>query len=237
MNIALITAAGVGNRMHQEIPKQFINIYDKPLIIYTLEAFQAHPNIDGIEVVCLDGWHEILWAYCRQFGITKLENIVSGGVNGQDSIRNGLLDLKKRYENDDVVIIHDGNRPMVSAEIISDSIQVCNTYGNAISVIPCTEALLKINDAVSAVEQIQRDDVKRTHTPHSFHLGDIVAAHKEALEKGITNTVASCTMYTKLGKKVYFSAGSEKNIKITTLDDLDIFKALLKSKRAEWLQG
>ena len=96
-NIALIIAGGVGARMGQDIPKQFINVNDKPVIIYTLEAFQKHPQIHGIEVVCLDGWHDVLKAYAKQFGISKLENIISGGKNGQDSIRNGLYDIAKRY--------------------------------------------------------------------------------------------------------------------------------------------
>ena len=131
-NIALIIAGGVGARMHQDIPKQFINVYDKPIIIYTLEAFQRHPNIDAIEVVCLDGWHDILRAYAKQFEITKLENIVSGGETGQDSIRNGLYDIVKRYHSDDdIVLIHDAIRPMVSAEIISDNIRVCRKYGKS----------------------------------------------------------------------------------------------------------
>ena len=138
-NIALIIAGGVGARMHQDIPKQFINVKDKPVIMYTLEAFQKHPYIDAIEVVCLDGWHDILRAYSKQFGITKLENIVSGGETGLQSIRNGLNDIAKKYtSDDDIVLIHDAIRPMVSQDIISDNIRVCREYGNAITVIPCT---------------------------------------------------------------------------------------------------
>ncbi len=235
MNIALLIAGGVGNRMHQEIPKQFLNVYDKPVIVYTLEAFQKHPNIDAIEVVCLDGWHEILWAYCRQFGITKLENIVSGGKNGQDSIRNGLIDLRKRHDDDTIVLIHDAIRPMVSADIISDNIHICEKYGNAITVIPCAEAMLKTDNSIDSTEQVQRDNLKRTQTPQSFRLGEILSIHKDALSRGITNSVASCTLYIEMGRKVFFSVGSEKNIKLTTVDDLDIFKALLKSKRADWI--
>lgn len=142
-NIALIIAGGVGARMGQDIPKQFINVNDRPVIIYTLEAFQKHPEIDAIEVVCLDGWHDVLKAYAKQFGIAKLENIVSGGLNGQDSIRNGLLDIYKRYNSDDdVVLIHDAIRPMLLPEIITDNIKICREYGNAITVVPCTAAML-----------------------------------------------------------------------------------------------
>ena len=236
MNIALIIAGGSGQRMNQDIPKQFLNVNDKPVIIYTLEAFQRHPNIDKIEVVCLDGWQEILRAYCKQFGISKLANVVEGGENGQSSIRNGLWDLKEMYDENDLVLIHDAIRPMVSEEIISDAIRGCKKYGNSISVIPCAEAMLKTEDGVSSLEQIPRDNLKRTQTPQTFVLKDIVAAHEEALEKGITNSVASCTLYIELGKKLYFSAGSEKNIKLTTPDDIDIFKSLLVTRKSEWMK-
>lgn len=235
-NIALIIAGGVGARMNQDIPKQFINVYDKPIIIYTLEAFQNHPNIDAIEVVCLDGWHDILRAYAKQFGINKLENIVSGGKTGQQSINNGIMDLITRYGKDDIVLIHDAIRPLVSAEIISDSIRVCREYGNAITVIPCTAAMLKTEDSLSSIEQIPRDNLKSTQTPQTFYLEDIVSAHMAAIEKGISDSVASCTLYVELGRKVYISVGSEKNIKITTNEDIDMFMALLHTRRPNWLR-
>lgn len=235
-NIVLIIAGGVGARMGQDIPKQFINVYDKPVIVYTLEAFQKHPSIDAIEVVCLDGWHDVLWAYAKQFGIAKLENIVSGGKNGQDSIRNGLYDIASRHNgSDDIVLVHDAIRPMVSNDIISDNIRVCRQYGNAITVVPCTAAMLKTFDSLSTEEQVPRDNLKITQTPQAFFLQDIIAAHKEALEKGITNSVASCTIYIELGRKLYMSAGSEKNLKLTTAEDIEIFKALLNAKKDVWM--
>ena len=235
-NIALIIAGGIGARMGQDIPKQFINVNDKPVIVYTLEAFQKHSQIDGIEVVCIDEWQGALKAYAKQFGIAKLENIVNGGKNGQDSIRNGLYDIASRYtDEDDIVLVHDAIRPMISEEVISDNIRVCREYGNAITVVPCTAAMLKTYDSVSTTEQVPRDYLKITQTPQSFFINDLVSAHKEALEKGITNSVASCTMYIELGKKLYMSKGSEKNLKLTTTEDIEIFKALLNSKKEEWL--
>lgn len=235
-NIALIIAGGIGARMGQDIPKQFINVHDKPVIVYTMEAFQRHPQIDVIEVVCLDGWHDVLRAYAKQFGISKLEGIVVGGKNGQDSIRNGLYDIVKRYNNDDdIVLIHDAIRPMVSEEVITDNIKICRQYGNAITVVPCTAAMLKTYDSVSTEEQVARDNLKITQTPQSFFLKDICKAHKEALSKGILNSVASCTMYIELGKKLYMSKGSEKNLKLTTAEDIEIFKALLMAKKDEWM--
>ena len=236
MNTALIIAGGVGARMGQDIPKQFINVYDKPVIVYTMEAFQNHPNIDEIEIVCLEGWHEIVYAYARQFGITKLKNVVNGGINGQDSIRNGLEDIASRHQNDDdIVLVHDAIRPMLSQDIISDNIRVCKKYGNAITVVPCTAAMLKTFDGLSSEEQVPRDNLKTTQTPQTFYLKDILDAHREALEKGITKSVASCTMYIELGRKLYMSIGSEKNLKLTTLEDIDIFKALLNAQKDKWI--
>ena len=235
-NIALIIAGGVGARMNQDIPKQFINVYDKPIIVYTMEAFQRHPLITGIEIVCLDDWQGALKAYAKQFGIAKLEGIVSGGKNGQDSIRNGLYDIASRYDDENtVVLVHDAIRPMVSEEIITDNIRICREYGNAITVVPCTAAMLKTYDSISTTEQVPRDHLKITQTPQAFFLKDLVAAHKEALSKGITNSVASCTMYIELGKKLYMSKGSEKNLKITNAEDIEIFKALLNAHKEVWM--
>ena len=226
-NIALIVAGGVGHRMGQEIPKQFLNVNDKPVIIYTLEAFQNHPSIDAIEVVCVEDWETILRAYCKQYHITKIENIVKGGINGQDSIRNGIFDIASRHDEDDIVLIHDAIRPMVSKDIISDCIRVAAKYGTAISAIPCTEAMLKTSDGFTSDAQVFRNELKRTQTPQAATLKHLVDAHKKALESGITNSVATCTMLIELGESVHFSLGSEKNIKLTTPDDLEIFKALL----------
>lgn len=236
MNIAMIIAGGVGQRTHQNIPKQFINVQDKPVIVYTLEAFQKHPNIDAIEVVCLEGWHDILRAYARQFGITKLENIVNGGPTGQDSIRNGLYDIATRYhDDDDIVVIHDAIRPMVSADIISDNIRVCREFGNATAVIPCTSVMLKTNDAIVSNDQIPRDNLKITQTPQSYYINELIEVHKEAVKRDLEPSISSCALYVEMGKSVYLSVGSEKNIKITTSEDIEIFSGLLQTRRPDWL--
>ena len=234
--VALIIAGGTGARMHQDIPKQFLTVNEKPVIVYTLEAFQNHPEIDSIAVVCVDGWEQMLLAYAKQFNITKLEHVVKGGDNGQGSIRNGVYELEKFFDKDDIVLVHDAIRPMVSAEIISDCIMKTKQYGNAITAIPCAEAMLTTDDGVVSEESYSRDKLKRTQTPQGFKIGEICDLHRKALEKGITASVASCTLMIEMGKKVYFSQGSEKNIKLTTVDDIDIFKALLMSKRSEWLK-
>lgn len=235
-NVALIIAGGSGNRMHQDIPKQFITVNERPVIVYTLEAFEKHPDIDSIAVVCIEGWEQVLWAYAKQFNISKLQYVVPGGKNGQDSIRNGVYELNKHFVSDDLVLIHDAIRPMVSAEIISDNIRVAREFGNAITVIPCAEAMMQTEDGIVSVGSYPRDRLKRTQTPQAFRIGDICDLHRRALEAGITNSVASCTLKIEMGEQVYFSAGSEKNIKLTTVEDIDIFKALLAAKRSDWLK-
>lgn len=236
MNIGLIIAGGSGQRMKQDIPKQFINIENRPVIIYTLEAFQNHPAIDAIAVVCLKGWGEILKAYAKQFNISKLTGITDGGDNGQSSIRNGVYLLKDRFKKDDIVLIHDAIRPMVSHEVISDCIQQCKLYGSAISAVPCNTAMLTTDDRENVSDYYDRDKLMSSQTPQAFPLGKLLWAHEEALKRGITNAVASCTMMLELGEKLHFSVGSEKNIKLTTTEDIDIFRALLAVKQVSWIK-
>ncbi len=236
MNIAMIIAGGSGQRMNQDIPKQFLNVNDKPVIVYTLEAFQRHPNIDAIAVICLEGWQEILKAYAKQFNITKLNWITEGGENGQASIFNGLKLLRENCNLQDMVLIHDAIRPMVSQEIISDCISKCNRYGSAITVIPCVEAVLYSENHINAEDSIDRSTLMRTQTPQAFYLSKLLWAHEEAGKRGITNSVATCTLMIELGERISFSTGSEKNIKLTTTDDIEIFKALLQSKKDDWLK-
>lgn len=227
MNIAIIIAGGSGQRMKNEVPKQFLNVNDKPVIVYTLEAFQAHPDIDEIGVVCIEGWMQILTAYAKQYKIDKLKWIVPGGDCGQASIRNGVNEAESRYSPDDILLIHDAIRPNVSQEIISDCIIQCREYGSAISVVPCNTAVLLKDTADSSKIVVDRDTLGLTQTPQAFTLEKLSWAHKEALSRGITNSVASCTMMIELGETLHFSIGSETNIKLTTPDDLLIFKALL----------
>ena len=237
MNIGLLIAGGKGERMGQDIPKQFLHIENKPIIIYTLEAFQEHPSIDAILVVCVDGWHDILRAYANQYGITKLKWIVSGGNTGQESIYNGLNTLSGICGDNDIVLIHDAIRPMVSKDIISDCIAKSTIYGSAITTIPCAEAILVSDDGFTSSKSANRETLKRTQTPQGFKFEKIMQAHKKAADLGITNSVASCTLMIEIGDSVYFSQGSEKNIKLTTVEDIEIFKALLNTGKDTYLKG
>ena len=236
MNVVLLTAAGSGTRMHQDIPKQFIHIEDKPIIVHTMEAFQKHPSIDAIIVVTIDSWVEVLKAYAKQFNISKLKWVVDGGKTGQESIWNGLVELKKHLSDSDTIMVHDGNRPMISSEVISNSLATFKEYGNAVAVIPCTEVVFESEDGISSCTSTDREKLFRTQTPHTYSLGDLYNAHIEAQKKGITNTAASCMLMKELGKTTYFSKGSEENIKITTIEDLKIFQALLHTRQASWIK-
>ncbi|MEZ9303317.1 IspD/TarI family cytidylyltransferase [Vibrio breoganii] len=232
MNIALLTAAGVGSRMKQEIPKQFLHVNNKPLIVYTMEKFQNHPSIDKILIVTLPSWMDVLQAYAKQYGITKLEWIVAGGDSGQESILNGLTKLKDDgVTSDDVIMIHDGNRCNVSPELISDSLSVYKSNGSAVAAIPCIEAVFKSDDGgKSSVISIPREQLFRTQTPHTYSLGNLLWAHEQAAEKNIEDTAASCVLMQRLGETVYFSKGLEDNLKITTYEDLGIFQSLLTAQ-------
>lgn len=231
MNIGLIIAGGVGARMHAAIPKQFMTVFDKPIIAYTMEKFEKHPAIDVIAVVCLDGWDNILASYAKQYNITKLKHIFPAGKVGQESIKNGIMGLAEHYNDDDIVLIHDAIRPNLSKDVISECIAITKQYGNAIVCVPCQEAMLETNDKICSESSYPRDNLKRTQTPQGFKLGIIKNAHKKAAELGITNSIASCTLMIEVGEKVYFSTGSEKNIKLTTPEDIEIFKALLRGSK------
>jgi 4-diphosphocytidyl-2-methyl-D-erithritol synthase len=233
MNTAIVIAAGVGRRTGQCIPKQFINVLDKPIIVYTLEKFQNSKNIDNIEVVCLSGWEEVLKVYAMQYGIAKLKWIVSGGNSSQESIYIGLKNLGSICKKEDIVVIHDGIRPMVDEEIIDSCIDICQKYGNGITALPVYEQVFKTYDEVSSREYIPRDRLKILQTPQAYKYQEIRTAYDEAFAKKIGVHISSYanTMMTELGKTLYFSKGSTKNIKITTKDDIKIFKAMLRAEQ------
>lgn len=238
MNTAIIIAGGSGSRMGQDIPKQFINVYDKPVIIYTLESFQKHPEIDAIEVVCIDGWHDVLRAYAKQFGIDKLRWIVSNGGTAQESIRNGLLGLKECCKEDDIVIIHDGIRPMVDEYVLSDIIIKCKVHGNAVTSLPYNEQIFVADDEESTTKYIPRETLRRVSTPQAYTYGKLSWAYEKAFSDqiGIQAGTYANTLMVELGERLYFAAGSEKNIKLTTKDDLELFKAYMKMERDRWLK-
>lgn len=237
MNIAILTAGGIGSRTRQDLPKQFITVDNKPILIYTLEAFQGHPDIDEIYVTCLAGWEMVLDAYAKQFNITKLKRIVRGGATGQESIFNALQAIGEDHDEQGVVVmVHDGNRPMVSQAVITDNLAKQKLYGSAISAIPTNEVVFVSKDGVASNVALNRDELWRVQTPYSYLFSEMWAVHCRALKDGITNAAASCSLMQKYGYTTYFSKGSEKNIKITTVEDIEIFKALLNVRNDSWIK-
>lgn len=238
MNIGLLIAGGSGNRMGQDIPKQFMHINGSPIIIHTMKCFQIHPDIDAIAVVCLRGWETVLQAYANQYNITKLKHIFPGGKTGMESIHNGIYGLREcGYAGEDIVLIHDSVRPLLPQEIISSNIATCKAYGYAITGIKCREAILETDDGFATTTSIPRDRLIRTQTPQTFRLKNIIDVHEEAKAKGITDSVASCTLVAEVGgREMHLVPGSEKNIKITTTEDLEIIKALMTTSNENWLK-
>ncbi len=235
MNIAIIIAGGSGSRMGQSIPKQFITIHDKPVLLYTLEGFQRHPLIDAIEVVCIDGWQEVVWAYARQFHIDKLKWIVKGGGSGQESIRNGVFNLEGKCKEEDIVVIHDGIRPLVDEFVLTDVIEMAVKKGNAVTSMPYNEQIFIVNEAdpSTTCKYIPRETLRRVATPQAYQFGKLDWAYHEAFEKeiGIYGSSYTNTMMVELGETLHFAAGSDKNIKLTTQDDLELFKGYLEKER------
>lgn len=240
MNTALIIAGGSGTRMGQDIPKQFINVHDKPVLIYTLEGFQRHPMIDAIEVVCIAGWENVVRAYANQFGIDKLRWIVTGGATGQESIRNGVYNLEGKCAEEDIVIIHDGIRPLIEPEVLTDVINKAQQYGNAVTSLPYNEQIFVIdeNDETTTTKFIPREKLRRVSTPQAYKFGLLDSKYHEAFEKniGIHGSHYTNTMMVELGVRLHFAAGSDKNIKLTTKDDLELFKGYLSRERNNWLK-
>lgn len=238
MNIAVIIAGGSGLRMGQDIPKQFINVYDKPIILYTLESFQNNELIDAIEVVCIEGWENVLWAYAKQFNITKLKWITGGGESAQESIKNGIDNLAGKCSGDDNIIIHDGIRPIIDDEVLTDVIEKCNQYGNGVTSLPYNEQIFVIDDENSTTKYIPRETLRRVSTPQAYKYDKLVWAYEKAFREniGIKGSAYTNTMMVELGERLYFAKGSDKNIKLTTKDDLEIFKGYLTAEKDKWLK-
>lgn len=229
MNVAIIIAGGVGSRMGQEIPKQFINVGEKPVIVYTLEAFQEHPLVDAIEVVCLAGWEQVLRAYARQYKIDKLKWVVKGGASGQESIRNGVYNFEGVLAEDDICIVHDGVRPMLDPEVITDVVRVAKERGNAVTSMPYNEQIFLVNkkDSATTTQYIPRETLRRVSTPQAYRFGLLDSKYHEAFEKGvgIDGSNYTNTMMVQLGVRLNFAVGSDRNIKLTTPENLEFFRA------------
>lgn len=233
MNTALILAGGVDSRFKMDIPKQFVNVNNRPVIVYTLEIFQNHPDIDEIIVICLDGWQEMVRVYGKQFNISKLTGIISGGKDAQESTYKGLQYLKDKMDQGDIVVIHDAIRPLVSKEIISKSIKMCQKKGMGVAATYIMDTIMHSENGKEGNQSINRYQIMKVQTPQAFDYKFIVELHERAIREKCMGAWDNSSMITNLGEKVYFSEGSDLNMKINTVEDVEMFKALYKMKNLD----
>ena len=240
MNIGVIFAGGVGSRMHsKDRPKQFLEMYNKPIIVHTLEYFENHPMIDAIVIVCIKDWIPYLEKLLYKFRIDKVKKIVPGGETGQLSIYNGLRAAKEiAGEEKSIVLIHDGVRPLISENLITNNIETVMKHGSAITTAKVKETILVVNEGKSSIDYVpSRNNSRVAKAPQSFWLDDILKAHEKSLEEGETNCIDSCTMMQKYGYDLYLIDGPSQNIKITTPEDFYTMRAILEAKENEQIYG
>ena len=240
MNIAVIFAGGVGSRMKARggTPKQFLEVHGKPILIYTLEKFEFNPNIDAIVISCLKEKIDYCWKLIKKFEITKVRNIVPGGSCGQESIYNGLKAAELLSENEkDIVLIHDGVRPLINDKLINDNIESVKKYGSAITTVECKETIVVSDDENKIKGVTDRSACRVARAPQSFILKDIISVHEKAIKDGNTNMIDSCCLMKHYKKELHTVQGGSENIKITTPDDYYMFKALLDARENSEIFG
>lgn len=232
MNYSILLAGGIGNRLGAGIPKQFVNVLGKPVIAYTMQKYQEHPEIDGIELVCVDGYQDELRKIAEDNHITKVIKIVKGGSEYERSIMNGVDGLRGIAKPDDVVIIHWAASPFVTEEIISDNIRVCKEKGNAMSACPAY-LLYGSNDGEQSNQNINRETLKILAAPQSFLYKNIVSIYEEVEKRSLFEHVEAHTtaFMSELGIPIYFSKGSQTNIKITTKEDIELFTGYVLAQK------
>lgn len=231
MNVAIILAGGRGVRMGLSVPKQFAEVLGKPVIAYTLDIFQSHPEIDSIEVVCVNGYHDLLWEICKKYGLSKVRWVVEGGNNYQESVMKGVRGLEGICSDNDIVTIHTGAAPFLKAEFLTDNLRVCRKYGNAITSYPLYSLAGKKNEESPELtnEWFDRDSIVCLKNPHSVRYGLLRDLYQAAENNGILGQVKPYTTTLMLQMKIpiYLSKGSQMNIKITNREDLELFEAFV----------
>ena len=236
---ALIFAGGTGSRMNTKtLPKQFLELHGKPIIIHTIEHFEDHPAVSDIVVVCVDGWLD----YCRdllaRFNIKKVSQVVPGGETGQMSIFNGLSVLREKYKNDDdYVLIHDGVRPLIDGGIISKNIEAAKKYGAAITVKPVIETVIQVDEADVINQVIERSTCQTAVAPQTFALSKIHSLHLKAQAENQFDMTDSATLARYIGLPLHTVMGGSENIKITTPSDFYIFRAIYEARENAQIFG
>lgn len=241
MNIGVIFAGGCGTRMNTKSkPKQFLDLNGKPIIIYTIELFDNHPQIDGIVVVCIESWIPYLKKMIRKFEITKVVRIVPGGNSGQESIYNGLCAAedftKERNEQNSIVLIHDGVRPLITEETITANIAKVKECGSCITTVPAIETVI-VDNHDGTLNIPKRCDCLMARAPQSFYLKDILEAHRRSQAEGKTEFIDSCSLMSHYGYKLGLVQGPMENIKITTPTDYFVLRAMVEVHENQQIFG
>lgn len=234
MNVPIILAGGVGSRVGADRPKQFIEVLGKPILVYTIEAFQNHPEIDAIEVVCIESHMDYLRELVDEYNLDKVKWITKGGVDFQHSVINGVNNLKGKLDDDDIVLVHYGASPFVQADIISDAIRVCKEKGNS-SPAMSSPLLVGTNDGDKSTEWIDRDKIVIFNAPQCFKFSYVTQLYDEAIERDLLDKVEphTTTLMYLMGREIYLSKSSQINIKITNKEDIELFKGYVLAKRYE----
>lgn len=241
MNIGVIFAGGVGSRMHsKDRPKQFLELFGKPIIVHTIEHFQNNPEIDAVAVACVAPWIDTLQDLVERYKLTKVKQIVPGGSSGQLSIYNGLTAAKeiagKAWETS-IVLIHDGVRPLISPELLSRNIRDVERFGSSITSGIVKETIVEIDDEGNVVLVPDRAHSRVAKAPQCFYLRDILSVHEQALSEGRTDYIDSCTIMQRYGYRLHMTDGPYENIKITTPDDFYTMRAILQVKEDAQIYG
>ena len=232
-NVALIFAGGTGKRMNTNgVPKQFLELYGKPIIIYTLEKFENHDDISGIVISCLKQYISKMWKLCNKFHITKVQAIVPGGETGQESIYNGLRKVSDLFPENTVVLVHDGVRPLVDPGTITRAVQCVRENGSAVTVTPATETIITESQGGEIGNILDRGICQLAKAPQCFYMRDLLAAHEKARAEGLADFIDSASLMRHYGHKLYAVEGRPENIKITTPVDYYIFKAIVSAKES-----
>ena len=239
MNIGVIFAGGVGSRMHsKERPKQFLEIYNKPIIVHTIEHFQKNMLIDAVVVVCVEGWIDFFKKLAYQYRLDKVKNVVPGGVTGQLSIYNGLIAANEISNGEkSIVLIHDGVRPLINSDLLTKNIEDVQRFGSSITSGIVKETIVEIFDDGGIKTVPDRAHSRVAKAPQCFWLDDILRVHNQALGSNKTDFIDSCTMMHNYGYKLHMTDGPYENIKITTPDDYYTMRAILQAKEDAQIYG
>lgn len=226
-NYLILLAGGVGKRMGGDIPKQFMKVKGKPIIVYSIENFQRNEQIDSIVIVCLREWIDYLKEIIKEYQLTKVKWIIEGGETGHDSIRNGVFFLKNKLESTDYVIVHDAVRPILPQKAINEVIHVAHENGNASSSIVCHPPIVYTEDFKSGIKDIDRDHVMLTASPQVYKYGSALDCYEKAEKEDKHNFTFTSSLFIHYKERVFFAKGTTSNIKITRKEDLALFEALL----------